>query len=76
MIATGRIYSKMLWHIMGIVRLDFIFIIASSINKSQRIVTGIRIPVPGLGIPRLRRQRIRLDEAPQRRVVPASVVEV
>ncbi len=46
------------------------------IRVSERVVVNVRIPVQALGIPRLRHQCIRTDEAAQDGVVVAGTVVV
>ena len=48
----------------------------AGVGVPHRVVAHVRIPVQALRIPRLRHQRVRLDEAPYRRVVVAGVVVV
>ena len=46
------------------------------IRVPQRIVQDIAIPVQALRIPRLRHNRVRLQEPPRQLVVPAAIVPV
>ena len=49
---------------------------AAGVVVHDRIVIDIAVPVPGLGLIWIRHDRIRLQKASSRHVIPASVVKI